>query len=357
MRFTPGQYPATLNSTRMILGSASGGVKVWGVDVYADNGGGAPGTAVCSFNTGLNFPGAGAYTLDIDLTACDGGSPYTINSGDFYIAFRQVNANDPQMGIESNAPISGRAWDFNGVTWSAQNTRDYHIAAVLAEAATSQDRVNNVVGIDLDTPATGTYTLTVTGHNIPQGPQPYALTVSGIGRLLGTESVTMPIDGAGTYIFGNTGVSMTFSSEDIDTVTVEVFRDTVPTSNMGDQVTDRLYRLSSAGGSGTYNTDISFYYETAELNGLIAADLNLYRNDGGVMWQEFTGTVDEINHTVTITGVTAFSDWATGTATPTSVLMAQQGTSTQSSVGSVLMLSALLLLVGTGYVVWRRRTA
>ena len=37
------------------------------------------------------------------------------------------------------------------------------------------DRVNNVVGVDLDSPATGVYTAAVTGYNVPQGPQPYAL--------------------------------------------------------------------------------------------------------------------------------------------------------------------------------------
>ena len=46
-------------------------------------------------------------------------------------------------------------------------------------AGAQSDRVNNLVGIDLSSPATGLYTVTVTGYNIPLGPQPYALVVSG----------------------------------------------------------------------------------------------------------------------------------------------------------------------------------
>ncbi|MCX7005149.1 MAG: S8 family serine peptidase [bacterium] len=37
------------------------------------------------------------------------------------------------------------------------------------------DRINNIEGIDFDPAATGTYTIIVTGYNVPQGPQPYAL--------------------------------------------------------------------------------------------------------------------------------------------------------------------------------------
>ena len=41
------------------------------------------------------------------------------------------------------------------------------------------DRVNNVVGLTLLNPETGMYAIRVTGYNVPSGPQPYALVVSG----------------------------------------------------------------------------------------------------------------------------------------------------------------------------------
>lgn len=42
------------------------------------------------------------------------------------------------------------------------------------------DRLNNVEGVDVLTPKLGVYTIVVNGFNVPQGPQPYALVVSGI---------------------------------------------------------------------------------------------------------------------------------------------------------------------------------
>ena len=45
--------------------------------------------------------------------------------------------------------------------------------------STSFDRVNNVLGLTLDKPDTGTYTVRISGYNVPHGPQSYALVVSG----------------------------------------------------------------------------------------------------------------------------------------------------------------------------------
>ncbi|WP_321402211.1 S8 family serine peptidase [Maridesulfovibrio sp.] len=44
----------------------------------------------------------------------------------------------------------------------------------------SFDRVNNAVGIIVDKPEKGRWTFTVQGYNIPDGPQPYALVISGL---------------------------------------------------------------------------------------------------------------------------------------------------------------------------------
>ncbi|HEX3043274.1 MAG TPA: S8 family serine peptidase [Bacillota bacterium] len=43
----------------------------------------------------------------------------------------------------------------------------------------SADRLNNVENVFITSPATGTYTVTVSGYNIPQGPQPFSLVASG----------------------------------------------------------------------------------------------------------------------------------------------------------------------------------
>ncbi len=53
-------------------------------------------------------------------------------------------------------------------------------------ASATHDRVNNVQGIDIASPATGLYTVTVNGFNVPHGPQPYALVASGIFTMINT---------------------------------------------------------------------------------------------------------------------------------------------------------------------------
>jgi len=53
------------------------------------------------------------------------------------------------------------------------------------------DRTNNVEGVDIATPAKGSYKITVTGVNVPQGPQPFALALSGAVRLEGALTPMM----------------------------------------------------------------------------------------------------------------------------------------------------------------------
>lgn len=60
------------------------------------------------------------------------------------------------------------------------------------------DRINNVEGLVIDTPQTGTYTITVRAHNVPLGPQPYAIAVSGP---LATDDTPNPPGGETYFIY------------------------------------------------------------------------------------------------------------------------------------------------------------
>lgn len=65
----------------------------------------------------------------------------------------------------------------------------------------SADTTNNVEGIDIASPATGAYCLAIAGRSVPNGPQPYALVVSGNITALTTAAssciVTPPSNGGG----------------------------------------------------------------------------------------------------------------------------------------------------------------
>ncbi|NIS63409.1 MAG: S8 family serine peptidase [Proteobacteria bacterium] len=58
---------------------------------------------------------------------------------------------------------------------------------------TTSDRRNNVEIIDLSSPSTGEYTITIYGHNIPNGPQAFALVVCGdIANLMDQGNEVIP---------------------------------------------------------------------------------------------------------------------------------------------------------------------
>lgn len=57
------------------------------------------------------------------------------------------------------------------------------------------DRTNNVEGIDIPRPARGRYRIVVHAHNVPTGPQPYALVVSGGLTREGVFEIYMPMIG------------------------------------------------------------------------------------------------------------------------------------------------------------------
>lgn len=81
-----------------------------------------------------------------------------------------------------------------GTTYYPNNARNSN-----GSASSTYDRVNNVEGIDIASPATGMYTVTVNAHNVPQGPQPYALIASGIFTTANTAPV---IEGVPDQVLG-----------------------------------------------------------------------------------------------------------------------------------------------------------
>lgn len=58
------------------------------------------------------------------------------------------------------------------------------------------DRRNNVEGVDFNSPQVGAYTISVTGYNVPHGPQPYALVISGAVLPGGQPTVTAKVSTA-----------------------------------------------------------------------------------------------------------------------------------------------------------------
>jgi hypothetical protein len=169
VRFTPLSYPVNVDSATFWFCNPDKKTTDVDVVVYDDNGtDGMPGTEL--FRKTLTYVPTGGVTLGI--------TGVSISSGDFYIALEKY---DTDMGayICLTDP-SDRSYLHNGSAWALSGYATYIRANVRgADYSTSFDRVNNVVGLTMNSPAAGTYTVKVSGYNVPYGPQPYALVVSG----------------------------------------------------------------------------------------------------------------------------------------------------------------------------------
>jgi subtilisin family serine protease len=345
--FTPSSYPATVDMGLFNLASSSY-PKTFNYHIYTGSCSTGPsGAPVASGSTTIRR--AGWHPVDLS------GHGVILNSGDEFFLAIELPDSELAWFYDNTAPIDGRSWDYSSGSWSNWMSDDYMFHATVKSAdygSTSYDRVNNLVGIDVASPATGVYTITIDGYNVPRGPQNYALVVSGVGRLLGEETVTRTISSIGTYKFGNTGVTIEFTSEDLDAVAVTVYRDQYHSS--GSNGVKRYYSITPIGGTGAFNANVVFSYEQAEFDASGITDestLQAWRWSGG-SWESVTGTVDIASNVVTVTGVTAFSDWTLSDQNPTAVALSSF--TAEWDGGEVLVVWETALEIDTvGFNLWR----
>ena len=194
VRFTPTSYPVKLDKVNIALLNIDEQKypypRRFTANVWDDNGG-KPGTMLGSVS--YTIRAAGWPVVDFS------NNNITIASGDFYV---EVRFSDKSLGLlyDDDPPVDGRSWNFNGTSWSQRSGKDFMIRAIVTSSdnTTPYDRVNNVEGVDIDTPVQGKYTININGFNVPQGPQPYALVISGAvgGPLVATPTFS---PGPGTF--------------------------------------------------------------------------------------------------------------------------------------------------------------
>ena len=169
VRFTPSCYPATITRGMFCLVSTTGSYsKTFEYRIYS-GGAGGPVSLLASGTSTLRRPGW--HSIDLSRHGV------TINSGDFYLAIVMPD-DDLGWGVDLEEPVAGRSWEYSSMTgWYKWLVCDYMFRAVIS-CPTNADRTNNVVGVDIEYPVSGEYTVRVKGYNVPYGPQPYALVVS-----------------------------------------------------------------------------------------------------------------------------------------------------------------------------------
>ncbi len=130
--------------------------------------------------------------------------------------------------------------------------------------------------------------------------------------------VNAEINGTGEYDFvsQDTIAVIDFVSESIDTL--KLIKHTSKPSNIPDGSTCLSCWFDIDAGGAAFNADLTLYYTDEELAGAgftspseSEARLSLYRFNGAE-WQFAGGVVNTANNSVTVTGVTEFSNWAIG---------------------------------------------
>ena len=143
------------------------------VEVYAADADGRP-TGAALFSTTMQAWPSGEFALPVDIEV----------TGEIVAVF--TFAKPELMGIwaQEGADSQGRCLVDQGNGWEPAGSLPA-VGAFFFKANPSEnfDRVNNLVGVTIDTPS-GDYTVTVKGYNVPRGPQPFALVISGTKRLI-----------------------------------------------------------------------------------------------------------------------------------------------------------------------------
>lgn len=190
VKFTPGSYPIILENVRLYLHGEAPERLHFRVNIRAADGPGElPGTLLSSKDgTYLSADINSNNWVNVDFPGV------TITGGSFYVEYHATDdIQRLKIAMNSTNP-HGRSYYFDGATWSAYPGGDIIIQSVVSveDPTTLADRRNNVEGIDLFTPSAGSYFIRVNGHNIPQGPQPYALVVKG-GRISPLVAAVPPL--------------------------------------------------------------------------------------------------------------------------------------------------------------------
>jgi len=161
--------------------------------------------------TGLGTGGSATYQYEISTA----GSPFkvTLVWSDFPSteAAAQNLVND--LNLVVTAPDGATSYLGNAFSggWS--------------DTGGSADNVNNVENVYVQSAAAGTWTVQVSGANVPNGPQPFALVVDGVfGTVDNPPTVTLTNPSPGSTVSGSVAVSAD-ASDDNSVTQVEFFVD------------------------------------------------------------------------------------------------------------------------------------
>jgi subtilisin family serine protease len=143
------------------------------------------------------------------------------------------------------------------------------------------DRRNNVENVYIQSPAAGTYTITINGYNIPNGPQKYALTVD--GGTLGTGPTPTPTNTGVPPTPTNTGIPPTPTNTPAPTTSTGFLApsaNAAVTTNSGDNNGYQTNPINAYNDNSTFAVDTNSGSGTSTTYTSTQKDRHLFYNYG-----------------------------------------------------------------------------
>ncbi len=192
-----------------------------------------------------------------------------------------------------------------------------------AATKTGPDTVNNLEKVTIQNPESGYYTIQIDHGGALSADQDFALIISGVSSIQQPEVATIPAGDTNPHNFSQAGVTVQFTTGNSGEIDLAFIR-TDATPNIVGSLPSATENLASrywtgkesiGNADGTY--DITF--DISGLSGILnCATLQVLKRDNSssawVNVDSLGGTTDRTGcpNTITVTGLTGFSDFAVG---------------------------------------------
>ena len=256
---------------------------------------------------------------------------------------------------------SGQTLNFNPtvpatVTLKGTTAQTIGGAGALTFGTNEDVTINNSNGVTLTKDITLQRNLALTSGDLNTGSNTLTLasgatiTAAGDGDVIGNVRRSEAFSAGPIYTFNNPNTLVNFSSVTLGpspTITMTLTKGSVP-DGLSNAVT-RGYTVTVSDIS-PFTATLRLRYKTSELGSVTEANIGAFKREGGGRWTLQTGSVDTVNHFVTVTDTTSFSEWAlTDNGAPTAVTVSNfTARSEEPPVLGVLAVLGTLLMLGVG---------
>ncbi len=290
------------------LNAGSHNITVAGTfSVSSPNGTFNGGTATVTF-AGSSVMGAGAGTYNFFNLTISGTLSNATNGKSFNVQGNWTNNGTYTKGIETITFNGSASQSIGGSSPTTFNNLT----------------INNSTGVTLTVNATVSGNLGLTNGDLNTGSSTLFMgngaTSSGTTDVVGNVNRS-DLNGGTTRSFGNPFVQITITVGTVSDITVNLVR-SAPSDFRN--ALSRTYTITPNGGTSLTAT-LQLHYLDYELNGNTEANLELWRKDSTLGWQDKgkdpIGGSDTTNNWVKLSSVSQFSPWTLGTSAPTDVAL------------------------------------